>query len=264
MAESIQPYTTARVDYLASYLQTLLPGLDKTVATTWIKSERGVSGNVLGTTYTSDGRQHLFTFSSQEAGLRSAASWINTHSRYSGVKASLGSSASAQASALATSGWNNSYYPGVFRSIISHTGSSSPSGGTSTPTTSVYAGGSSGGGTWTTATQDTLGKIGISTDPTHVLTESDIWKIAMKATGQDTTTSINPSNQIYQGYLANLKGKTVASMSADYQAGTTYQQPGFTLPIPDVQTAITFLAIILVGVAFLGLGGLIALRKKSD
>src|SRR5450830_1354341 len=103
MAESIQPYTTARINYLASYLQTLLPGLNYNVATTWITSERGVSGNVLGTTYTSGGKQHLFTFPSQEAGLRSAADWINTHSRYSGVKSSLGSSASAQATALSTS-----------------------------------------------------------------------------------------------------------------------------------------------------------------
>src|ERR1035437_5503177 len=117
--ESIQPYTTARVDYLASYLQTLLPGLDKTVATKWISAERGVSGNVLGTTYNTSSGQHLYTYASQEAGLRAAAGWINNNTRYSGVKSSLGSSASAQASALATSGWNNSYYPGVFKSVIS-------------------------------------------------------------------------------------------------------------------------------------------------
>src|ERR1035437_7300706 len=120
MAESIQSYTAARISYLASYLQTLLRGLNYNVASKWITAEKGVSGNVLGTTYTSGGQQHLFTFPSQEAGLRSAADWINTHARYSGVKSSLGSSASAQAKALSTSGWNNAYYPGVFASIINN------------------------------------------------------------------------------------------------------------------------------------------------
>jgi LPXTG-motif cell wall-anchored protein len=57
---------------------------------------------------------------------------------------------------------------------------------------------------------------------------------------------------------------TQDQIAASFGSAAT-QTPGTNLPaIPDVQTAITFVGIILVGVAFLGLGGLIALRKKSE
>jgi hypothetical protein len=75
------------------------------------------------------------------------------------------------------------------------------------------------------ATQQTLAKLGIPTDPAHLLTDADIWKITMQALGQDPNSPINASNQIYQGYLANLRGKTVGQMAADYSSGTTYGAP---------------------------------------
>jgi hypothetical protein len=74
-------------------------------------------------------------------------------------------------------------------------------------------------------TQATLAKIGVSTDPAHVLTDPDIWRITMQATGQDPNKPIDPANQIFQGYAANLRGKTVGQMSSDAAAGVTYNQP---------------------------------------
>ena len=130
---SIEPYTSSRIDYLAKYLQSLLPGLNYDVAKTWITSEKGVSGNVLGTTYTKDGKQRLFTYPSQEAGLEAAANWIKTRSIYAGVNTSLSGTAQQQAVALANSPWNRSYYTKVFSGLMG--GQTSPSGGASTPLT---------------------------------------------------------------------------------------------------------------------------------
>jgi hypothetical protein len=245
--ESIQPYTTARVNYLASYLQTLLPGLDKTVATTWITAEKGVSGNVLGTTYTSGGTQHLYTYPSQEAGLRAAAGWINSNPRYSGVKSSLSSSAAAQATALSTSGWNNSYYPSVFASITGH--SSTPSGGVSTPTVPT--------GAYTTKFLALLTANHISTDPTHIISATEANTIVANF-AQFFGAGGHP-------LAANFTGQTVGSISGTIQSsGSTIAQAsplsGINLDIPG---ALMFVAVILVGIAFLALGGIIVLKRPK-
>lgn len=103
-----QPYTQARIDYLASYLQTLLPGMTHDAAVKWIRAEQGVNGNVLGVTYTgSDGKQRLYTYSSQEAGLRAAASLVKGSSNYTGIVGSLASgNTTSQLMAIAASPWN--------------------------------------------------------------------------------------------------------------------------------------------------------------
>jgi hypothetical protein len=82
----------------------------------------------------------------------------------------------------------------------------------------------------------------------------------MAATQQDTTTPINANNQIYQGYLANLKDKTVAQMSADYASGVTYQQPGLTFP--DITGAVMFIGVVAVGAVLILTGGIITLKRK--
>lgn len=123
---AIEPYTQSRIDYLARYLQTLLPGLNYDVAKTWITSEKGVSGNVLGLTYTSGGRQQLYQFSSQEEGLQAAANWVDTRSIYAGIKNSLSGTAQQQAVAISTSPWNSAYYPRVFANLIGNGGASTP------------------------------------------------------------------------------------------------------------------------------------------
>ena len=281
MAASIQPYTTARISYLATYLQSLLPGLNNQVATQWITAEKGVNGNVLGTTYNNSSGQHLFTYPSQEAGLQAAASWINTGARYSGVKASLSSgSASAQATALSTSGWNNSYYPGVFRNLIGGSPSPTPTGGASTPVTpspSQTNPGSTNASSAGHSLYDYLSQAGVTVSPTQ--TYSSI---------KDTALTTFTNDKQFQPWMRS--GPVLSTLLAQY-TGTPLNQipwnsnafsgtwnplqpsgsnpPGYTGAsgaisslIPDVQTAITFLAIILVGIAFIGVGGLIALRKK--
>lgn len=105
-----QPYTPARVDYLASYYQSLLPGLSHEAAVKWINAERGVNGNVLGVTFRDASGQHLYTYGSQEAGLRAAAALVRSSSDYAGIRSSLGKSTIAQLTAIAASPWSGAGY----------------------------------------------------------------------------------------------------------------------------------------------------------
>lgn len=111
------PYTTARVDYLARYLQSQLPGLDYDLAVKWINAERGANGNTLGVTYRDASGQHLYRYASQEEGIRQAAALVKRSGNYSGIRASLGGSYLAQAQALVASPWNarnSAYYARLF------------------------------------------------------------------------------------------------------------------------------------------------------
>lgn len=102
-----QPYTPERVDYLASVLQSLLPGLTHDAATKWIEAERGVNGNVLGLTHNGQ----LYTYSSQEAGLAAAASWVKNGPGHESILTSLRTNdTQTQLVGIATSTWNPSYY----------------------------------------------------------------------------------------------------------------------------------------------------------
>lgn len=122
MAESIQPYTPARVDYLARYLQTQLPGLNYELAVKWIKAEQGENGNVLGVTYdaapgTTGYQGTLYRYPTQEEGIRQAAALVKRSGNYAGIRASLGQSYTAQAQALVASPWNvrnSRYYARLF------------------------------------------------------------------------------------------------------------------------------------------------------
>jgi hypothetical protein len=116
-----QPYTTARVDYLASYLQGQLPGLDHDLAVKWINAERGVNGNVLGVTYDSSSsagyQGKLQTYSSQEQGLDAAAALVKSSGNYAGIRASLDKDYTTQAQAIVASPWNvrnSAYYARLF------------------------------------------------------------------------------------------------------------------------------------------------------
>lgn len=134
-----QPYTAARVDYLASYLQQLMPGMTHDAAVKWIKAEQGVNGNVLGVTYNDSTGQHLYQYQSQEAGLRAAVSLINRSSNYSGIRTSLSTGSTVQQLiAIASSPWNGGHYRngGTFGVSIGGSAPKAPSGGStsSSPT----------------------------------------------------------------------------------------------------------------------------------
>jgi len=292
--ESIQPYNSARVNYLASYLQSLLPGLNKQVATTWITAEKGVNGNVIGLTsgtqanvypgqtgswYNAPTNQWIAIFPSQEAGLRAAANLIQTQPRYSKFVGTLPSgNASSQASALSTSGWNNGYYAGVFKSLISATNSSAagpaPNGGASTPltvsptTTNPPTSGLLGSipantiidastvGTIVKGIQGLTGGTGQYAPDTATLTT-----IVAKYIGKpwNSDTQLNISKDVQNAIPANSPLNGAIATNPFLGAVSTVAGAG---GIPDVQTAVVFVGIILVGIAFLGVGGLIALRKK--
>lgn len=167
----IQPYSTARVDYLARYLQTQLPGLNYTLAVKWINAERGVNGNVLGVTYDSSSASgyqgKLRTYSSQEEGLRAAAALIKSSGNYAGVRASLGKSYEDQARALVASPWNVRNSPYYARLFGVGTLSSQPNSTSvpSVPTATEVA--ARAPNLWTY-----LGK-----KPSDVLTDADIAKL---------------------------------------------------------------------------------------
>ena len=143
-----QPYTATRIDSLARYLQSLLPGLNYNVATTWITAEKGVNGNVLGVTYNNSTGQHLYTYGSQEAGLQAAVGLLHSNSAYNGFLSSLSSNnAATEAKALAASPWNHSYYTGVFKNLAggatptpAATGSGTGSGNTPNPLITALTG----------------------------------------------------------------------------------------------------------------------------
>ncbi len=257
MAESIQPYTASRIDYLAKYLQSLLPGLNYNVASTWISSEKGVSGNVLGTTFTSKitGKQALFTYPSQEAGLRDAASWIQNRSIYTGIKSSLGQSAPIQANAIATSPWNRTYYVGVFKDLISPTGSAAPGGGASTPLTQVPT------NTPTPFIDITEGKLLDLQDVTYILQrynttgqfDSPIPGVGAAARATFTT--------ILSGFIGKPWNKANRdALQSQITTAADSAKPSIKF---DIVGAVMFIGVILVGIALIGTGGLIALKGKA-
>lgn len=250
----IQPYSASRIDYLAKYLQSLLPGLDYNVATTWIKSEKGVSGNVLGTTYNDASGQHLFTYPSQEAGLRAAAGWINTRSIYSGIKGSLGQSSTAQASAIANSPWNRSYYKGVFANLISPTGSSNPGGGASTPTTpspndpSVLT---------LSVLDKAFATLGFAKGD-YRLSSSEVDKLKSYLTAQ----GVNPNYVSGQSSYASLAAAAGNNPNNSLVPGFTDAANSFIGSF-DIGAAIMFIGVVLVGITLIGTGGLVMLKGKS-
>jgi hypothetical protein len=250
--------SAANVNYLSAKT-----GLAPSVASAWLTNEGQSVGNptnplniVKGGTPNQTGSVGAFgTYASPQAGLDAAAWLLKANTAYQGILVAIGvGSPVQQAQAIQNSPWAAGHYGNHnISDMVSSSGSTTPSGGASTPLTSTPSQTNPG-------TSATLGKLGINTDPTHILTESDIWKIAMQATQQDTTTPINANNQIYQGYLANLKGKTVAQMTADAASGVTYQQPGFTLP--DVPGALMFLGVVAVGLVLILTGGIVTLKRK--
>ena len=251
--------TAANVQYLSAKT-----GLAPSVAAAWLANEGQSVANPTnplnirtgGTPNQTGSIGGFGTYASPTAGLDAAAWLLKANTAYSGVLVAIGmGTPSQQAKAIEASPWAAGHYSGGISAMVNGS-SSTPSGGASTPLTSTPSQTNPG----QTVTQDTLGKLGISTDPTHVLTDSDIWKIAMAATQQDTTTPINSSNQIYQGYLANLQGKTVAQLASDAAAGVTYKQPGLTFP--DITGAVMFIGVIAVGAVLILTGGIITLKRK--
>jgi len=225
----IQPYTPARVDYLASYLQGLLPGLSHDAAVRWIRAEQGVNGNVLGVTYhDATGTQRLRTYSSQEAGLSAAAGLVRSSSNYAGIRAVLaGGDVTTQLKAIATSAWNapGHYKFGASLGVFIPKPGSGTSNGSEPGAIAVKA----------TATpeqlaawQKALASIGLPTDPGHQITQAESDLIATKLYNVDPRL-----------FGSKLVGKTVAELAVGGMIGFDPTQiPGAIKDFIDEKTAI--------------------------
>lgn len=160
--------------------------------------------------------------------------------------------------------WGKDYARQVTASSWVTGGNTAPGGGASTPITPLPTLGGS-----ETDVITALKSLGISTDPNHILTELDVWKIRLHETNSDPNLPFDPNSQFYKAYADTLLGKPVSKLLADSAAGTTYKQTpsAFGIDIPDVGAAITaaasFIGVILVGIVLILVGGIIILKGKQ-
>jgi hypothetical protein len=157
-------YSDAEVEPLAQRLVSQLPGLDIRLARVWIKSESGVNGNPLGVTHVENGVSKLNTYATREEGIDAAAALVKRSNNYAGIRSAIaGGNLRQQALALIASPWNarnSPYYTRVFTAA-------GLLGATPPAATGEYA----------TKFNTLLKNLGISTDPSHVITSGEAQKI---------------------------------------------------------------------------------------
>ena len=229
-----------------------LTGLNKDVLNAWASRENGVNNNILGVT--SGGS--LVKYPSQTAAAEATAKLIQTSPNYAGIRASEGKTSQQQALAIAQSPWRLGgtgiklaggtdpyYYAGFVDAGILAGNTSKPGGGVSTPTMPDT---NTSGGTPDLGT--VLAQLGL-TDPTHTVTADESAKIAAA--------------------LGHPNDSTLMQFFTDHQVGDLISKANSTLGIDtgglpnlDIPGALMFVAVILVGITFLILGGIIVLRKK--
>jgi hypothetical protein len=243
-------------------------GLAPSVAQAWLANEGQSTPNPTnplnirtGNTPNQTGSIGGFgTYASPAAGLDAAAWLLRVSSHYTGIISAIKSGTPLQqAQAIQNSPWAAGHYSYSKISNIVSGHSSVPSGGTSTPLASVWGSNLPAFGTLFNLPTGTI------------LTAADTKQLADAAV--QANKNAGNADPLGAGEAKTRAGMdlfigsswtkaTQDAMAAAFFGGAS-QTPGTNLPgIPDVQTAVTFVGIILVGVAFLGLGGLIALRKK--
>ena len=281
--------SAANIQYLSAKT-----GLAPSVAAAWLANEGQSVANptnplniIKGGTPNQTGTSGGFgTYASPTAGLDAAAWLLTANSAYKSILTAIQSGTPIQqAQAIQNSPWAAGHYgySGI-SSMISPTGTATPGGGASTPITSTP-----------TATNPPSMSNASSTAPTGVVTGtlSAMFSQLKPTYPLDQTTidllmgtgvpADNPNRASIQAGLVKAIGTPInqVKLPTDWSATPTggwqnfwggqagvngsgggLGNSGIGPNIPDVQTAITFLAIILVGIAFIGVGGLIALRKK--
>ena len=249
-------------------------GLHVDVITAWVNLEKGVNNNILGIRSSAG---PLMTFPSQKAAADATAAILQNKSSslYAGIRASESGTSAQQALAIAKSPWHlgpgglaqaggvDPYYLSGFIRAGLLAGSPTftppsptPSGGASTPITPSPGAISDE----LTKLQQEFGALGLNTDPNHPITYDEALKFA------------NGVEHIY-GDIANsfalaMKGKTLTDIAKQDVAGQTTSVNAISdlqnsLPNIDVPAALTFVAIILVGIAFLFLGGFVILKAPK-
>ena len=247
-----------------------LTGLDPSVVAVWVSREQGVNNNVLGLTYATDSGRKLYTFQNQTEAAVATASLINTSPLYSSIRNAAKTGTTAQqAYAIATSPWRLGtsdlqkyggidpyYYKGFVEAGILGS-SSKPSGGVSTPITDL--------GGW--------GNL-VSFPEGHILTQSDVdnivntlWNNGMFGDPSNPATAGTSltAMAVFKKDLASFIGKPwnkdlQNQIQGTVQASATEAgKPLFNFDIPGV---LMFLAVVLIGITFIIVGGIITLRKN--
>lgn len=255
-----------------------LTGLRKDVLAAWVQREQGTHpGNVLGVTSralrTPSNPHGLVNYANQREGAEATARLIQSSPNYAGIRASAGGTSAQQALAIAKSPWRlgpsgvraqpNQIDPYYFRGFVqagilggTSGNPSIPSGGTSTPimpmsttvaeTTDAL-----------TALQAKLKAIGIPSDPNHKFTKVEALLIANKIYGVQ--------GDIAERIAQNWTGRTVAEQAAisSETVPNTITDIQNAIPNIDIPGALMFMAVILVGITFIILGGIIVLRKPK-
>ncbi len=246
-------------------------GLDKSVLAAWVGRENGAYNNALGLTFQRGSsvpvgqyigsNTYLGKFTSQTQAATETARWINTFPQYAGIRNAAKSGTPAQqALAIVNSPWRTGsttgdpYYRQGFIDAGILGASGTPSGGASTPLTTV-----SGTSTALSDFQNSLKKLGINSDPTHKFTIDEAYIVMDKLFGLKGA-------EASLGAL-NMQGKTVGDWFGS-QSNTTVDTAAARakdsgLPNLDIPGALMFIAVILVGVTFLGLGGIVMLKGKK-
>lgn len=230
-------------------------GLHKDVITQWVSLEKGVNNNILGVT--SGG--HLVSYPNQSLAAAATARLINTSSYYAGIRASYGGTSAQQAKAIIASPWHSSsataYYQRGFASITGN--NPLPSGGASTPITTVV-------GAW--------GDL-VSYPSGHTLTQSDVNDIVskLKSAGYFGQNGLIPdlSGAAAEGVTRSILTSHVGepwnkaledTLQGEFNNGAKNATALGGLANLDLPGAITLVGVILVGITFLILGGIIVLK----
>lgn len=242
-----------------------LTGLDKGVLTEWANLENGVNNNILGVT--SGGV--LKTYSSQTAAAQDTAALLKSSPNYKNIIASTSGSPAQQALAIAQSPWRlgptglknqggtDPYYlkgfigAGILTGSAGTTPPPTTTGGSSSGSSSNLAtqlvnavfGGWIGQKTWQQAANDAVNS-GSITVPNYSLLSD-----ALSKAGIDPNSTINASD---------LTKVTTAAGGVNTGLQTLQNL------IPDVPTAITFVGVIIIAIAFIGLGGLVMLKGGNS
>lgn len=226
-----------------------LTNLNKDVLNAWVGREKGVNNNILGVT--SGGS--LVKYPSQTAAAEATARLIQTSPNYAGIRASEGKTSQQQALAIAQSPWRLGgtgiklaggtdpyYYKGFVEAGILAGNTSKPGGGVSTPTMPDTASSSD-----LTSIFNTLG---IKAD-NHPITVDES-KAIVNALGHPNDSTLM---QFFTGRPADeVLRKANSGFGID-----TSGVPNF-----DIPSALMFVAVVLIGLTFMILGGIIVLRKK--
>lgn len=261
-----------------------LTDLDQSVLKAWVNREKGVNNNVLG--LTSGGS--LRKFSSQTEAATATAKLINTSPLYAGIRNAANGTREQQALAIAQSPWRlgqtglrkvggtDPYYLAGFQQAGILGDYSKPSGGFDTPSaiSPIPSGGVS---TPIDATQ-TSGSLGAFTDIVsfpvgHRITKDDADLIMKKlyeagyfgkigdplSNVANATAALN-IRKIVDSWIGKEWNKSLQDTAQrQFQQSADEAKPGINF---DIVGAVMFLGVILVGIAFIGVGGLIVLRKK--